>query len=98
MTIKEFQNYRKENREKIESLQKEAKQVEKAYCLEALEKAGYHIGDVVTNEKGEKGVIVGVEFYIASYPRTIVAKMKNDGSASKVTSYSLGFKIPNIEG
>ena len=97
MTIKELENYRKENREKIESLQKEAKQVTKAYCLEALEKAGYHIGDVVTNEKGEKGVIVDVEFSVF-HPRTIVAKMKNDGSASKVTSYSLGFQIPNIEG
>lgn len=96
MTFKELQNYRKENREKIENLKNEAKQVERAYCLEVLEKAGYHIGDVVTNKRGEKGIIVDVEFPF--YPRAVVAKMKNDGTASKVTNYSLGFVIPDIEG
>ena len=96
MNYKEYKKFREENKEKIINLEKEAKRVEQQYCMEALEKAGYHIGDAVTNNKGEKGIIVGVEFFVSS-PRTIVAKMKKDGTSSQVTAYSLGFKIPNIE-
>ena len=96
MTFKEFEAFRKENKEQIARLEQEGKRVEQAYCIEAMAKAGYHIGDVVTNNKGEKGIIVGVELFVGS-PRTIVAKMKKDGTASQVTSFSLGFKIPNIE-
>lgn len=97
MTYKEFIAFRNENQKKIKALKEEAKRVERAYCEEAMEKAGYHIGDTVTNKNGEKGIIVGVEMFFDFYPRAIVAKMKADGTASKVTSYSLGFDIPNIE-
>ena len=97
MTYKEFIAFRDENKEKIKALEEETKRVERVYCEEAMEKAGYHIGDTVTNKGGEKGIIVGVEMFAYFHPRAIVAKMKADGTASKVVSYSLGFNIPNIE-
>lgn len=97
MTYKEFIAFHDENRQKIRALEEEDKRVERAYCEEAMEKAGYHIGDTVTNKRGEKGIIVGVEMFAHFHPRAIVAKMKADGTASKVTSYTLGFDIPNIE-
>jgi single-stranded DNA-specific DHH superfamily exonuclease len=97
MTYKEFEKQDKEYREKIRLLKEEQKRLEQSYCIEAMEKAGYHIGDIVTNEKGEKGIIVGVELVARFYPRTIVAKMRKDGTRSQVTSYSLGFNIPNIK-
>lgn len=97
MTYKEFEKKDKEYGEKILLLTEERKRLEQSYCIEAMEKAGYHIGDTVTNDKGEKGIIVGVELFARFYPRTIVAKMKKDGTRSQGTTYSLGFKIPNIE-